>query len=189
MLTSQAAINMIRYYIASGVPIHEVSEKILDRCIAVNPAVYDLTMGGGAGCDNMTVIIVALLRGKTMQQWQSMIAQRWAALEKPPIVDVKPKEPEVSKSGGGCLCFTYETSDGPPAQGRARGDRPPNATFAPQPQMQQPTAKAEGTEMAALGQALHLDPKELEAILKRPMTLNDLNVTFVDIDHKFPLFD
>ena len=177
---------MIRYYIASGVPIHEVSEKILDRCIAVNPAVYDLTQGGGAGCDNMTVIIVALLRGKTMQQWQAMIAQRWAALEKPPIVEPKPKEPEISKSGG-CLCCTYETSDGPPIQGRAHGDRPPNAAFAPQPQMQQP--KAQGTEMAALGQGLNLDPKELEAILKRPMTLSDLNITFVDIDHKFPLFD
>lgn len=185
MLTSQAAINMIRYLLATGVPLHEVSERVLDRCLAANPAVYELTQGGGAGCDNMTVTLVALTKGKTMEEWQATIARRWNALEKPPIVEPKPKEPEVHTSG--CLCFTYETTDGPAFSGRARGDRPPPA-FVPQPQMQQPQAKAADTELSVLG-GVHLDPKELEALLKRPMTLEDINLTFFDIDHKFPVFD
>ncbi|KAI9012364.1 protein phosphatase 2C Ptc2 [Hyaloraphidium curvatum] len=182
VLTSQAAVTFVRYHLAQGVSIQDVSEKLLDRCIAVNPAVYELTHGGGAGCDNMTVIIVALLRGKTMQSWQSMIAQRWASLEKPPVVDHKPAPPSNKRTA--CLCFNFDSGDSapPPTQMRARGDRPP--VYAAQPQMQAP--KTEDMEMAAADGA---DAKEVEALMKRPMTVDDLNLTFIDIQwDKFPHF-
>lgn len=188
VLTSQAAVNLVRYLIASGVPLHEVAECVLDRCIALNPDVYELTQGGGAGCDNMTVMVVALLRGRTMQQWQQTVAARWAALEKPPVVDTKPPQPEVTKTG--FLCCTYETVEPGPAYGRARGDRPPPSAVAPQPQMHAPAPKGEAAGMElAIFDELHLDSKEIEALLKRPMTLNDLNLTFFDIEHKFPVFE
>lgn len=164
----------------------------MKRCIAVNPAVYELTHGGGAGCDNMTVIVVALTRGKSIAEWQSTIAKRWAALENPPIVGPEPVEKEVTKSG--FWCCTYEVAEGPTVQqGRARGDRPPIAGIQqPQPQMQIPVKEKvedKGVELAVLGEVFHLDPKELEIVLKRPMTLDDINLTFADIGHKFPHYE
>ena len=42
----------------------------MDNCLAPS------SDGGGYGCDNMTVIIVALLNGKTKEQWYDMIVER-----------------------------------------------------------------------------------------------------------------
>jgi protein phosphatase PTC2/3 len=42
----------------------------MDNCLAPS------SDGGGYGCDNMTVIIVALLHGKTKEQWYDMIVDR-----------------------------------------------------------------------------------------------------------------
>ena len=42
----------------------------MDNCLAPS------SDGGGYGCDNMTVIIVALLHGQTKDQWYDMIAER-----------------------------------------------------------------------------------------------------------------
>ena len=42
----------------------------MDNCLAPG------NEGGGYGCDNMTVIIVALLCGKSKDEWYDMVAQR-----------------------------------------------------------------------------------------------------------------
>ena len=42
----------------------------MDNCLAPS------SDGGGYGCDNMTVIIVALLHGKSREQWYDMIVDR-----------------------------------------------------------------------------------------------------------------
>lgn len=42
----------------------------MDNCLAPS------SDGGGYGCDNMTVIIVALLNGMTKDQWYDMVAER-----------------------------------------------------------------------------------------------------------------
>jgi hypothetical protein len=42
----------------------------MDNCLAPS------SDGGGYGCDNMTVIIVALLQGKTKEEWYDMVADR-----------------------------------------------------------------------------------------------------------------
>jgi len=42
----------------------------MDNCLAPS------SDGGGYGCDNMTVIIVALLHGKTKEEWYNMIIDR-----------------------------------------------------------------------------------------------------------------
>jgi len=31
---------------------------------------------GGIGCDNMTVVIVALLNGRTLEEWQEWVKKR-----------------------------------------------------------------------------------------------------------------
>lgn len=44
----------------------------MDNCLASNSET------GGVGCDNMTMAIVALLKGKTKQEWYQQIAERVA---------------------------------------------------------------------------------------------------------------
>ena len=42
----------------------------MDNCLASNSET------GGVGCDNMTMIVVGLLRGKTKDEWYQDIADR-----------------------------------------------------------------------------------------------------------------
>ena len=42
----------------------------MDNCLASNSET------GGVGCDNMTMIIVGLLKGKTKDEWYEEIAKR-----------------------------------------------------------------------------------------------------------------
>lgn len=44
----------------------------MDNCLASSSDT------GGVGCDNMTIVIVALLRGKTKEEWYDMIVKRVA---------------------------------------------------------------------------------------------------------------
>ena len=44
----------------------------MDNCLASNSDT------GGVGCDNMTVVIVALLNGKTKDEWYKVVAERVA---------------------------------------------------------------------------------------------------------------
>ena len=49
----------------------------MDNCLASNSET------GGVGCDNMTMIVVAFLRGKTKEEWYEEIARRVANGEGP----------------------------------------------------------------------------------------------------------
>jgi len=44
----------------------------MDNCLASNSET------GGVGCDNMTMVVVGLLRGKTKEEWYNTIAERVA---------------------------------------------------------------------------------------------------------------
>lgn len=46
--------------------------NMMDNCLAPN------SDAGGVGCDNMTMVIVGLLNGKTKTEWYDMIAKRVA---------------------------------------------------------------------------------------------------------------
>jgi len=67
----------------------------MDNCLAPT------SDGGGYGCDNMTVIIVGLLNGKTKEQWYDMVAERVSnkdgpvAAKKFGIAPVLPTEPFI----------------------------------------------------------------------------------------------
>jgi protein phosphatase 2C family protein 2/3 len=49
-----------------------ICENLMDNCLARTSDT------GGVGCDNMTVIIIGLLKGKTQEQWYDEIAARVA---------------------------------------------------------------------------------------------------------------
>lgn len=44
----------------------------MDNCLASNSET------GGVGCDNMTMTVIGLLKGKTKEEWYNMVADRVA---------------------------------------------------------------------------------------------------------------
>jgi protein phosphatase PTC2/3 len=70
-LSTQQAANAVRLLISQGKSLSEICETICDHCLAPD------TVGGvGIGCDNMTIMIVALLQGKTPEEWQAWVMDR-----------------------------------------------------------------------------------------------------------------
>ena len=60
----------MRRGIAAKQELSKIAENMMDNCLASNSET------GGVGCDNMTMIIVALLRGKSKDEWYQQIADR-----------------------------------------------------------------------------------------------------------------
>ena len=70
-LTTQQAASAVRYLISQGKDLGEICEIICDHCLAP-----DTIGGAGIGCDNMTILIVALLHGRTKEEWQAWVTDR-----------------------------------------------------------------------------------------------------------------
>jgi len=68
VLTSQQVVDSIRRQIASGASLQECCNRLLDASLS--------PVFGGIGCDNMSVIICALLQGKTLEEWTATIKER-----------------------------------------------------------------------------------------------------------------
>lgn len=69
-MTSEEVVDFVRREIAQGHPLDRVCEDLMDRCLAPDSEI------GGVGCDNMTVIIVGILCGKTREEWYETIKKR-----------------------------------------------------------------------------------------------------------------
>lgn len=69
---SQAVIEFVRRGIAAKQELHTICENMMDNCLASNSET------GGVGCDNMTMTVVALLRGKSKDEWYKQIGDRVA---------------------------------------------------------------------------------------------------------------
>ncbi|RMZ78437.1 hypothetical protein DV737_g3886, partial [Chaetothyriales sp. CBS 132003] len=70
--TSQAVIEFVRRGIAAKQELYRICENMMDNCLASNSET------GGVGCDNMTMIVIGLLNGKTKEEWYDMIGKRVA---------------------------------------------------------------------------------------------------------------
>jgi len=70
--SSQAVVEFVRRGIAAKQELHQICENMMDNCLASNSET------GGVGCDNMTMIVIGLLNGKTKEEWYEMIAKRVA---------------------------------------------------------------------------------------------------------------
>lgn len=84
-MTNQQVVDFVRDGIKQKKSLKEICEELMDECLADHSDI------GGVGCDNMTVIIVALLQGKTSDQWFEHIG------EKVPNRPVVRKEKDVLK--------------------------------------------------------------------------------------------
>lgn len=63
-LSSQEIVDIVRKKLAEGQSLGMICEGIMDQCLAESGDT------GGVGCDNMTIIITALLRGKSFDAWR-----------------------------------------------------------------------------------------------------------------------
>lgn len=70
-LTSQQVVDIIRLKVSQGKELSEIGEEICQCCLAP-----DTSSGSGIGCDNMTVLIIAILNGRTKQEWYDWITDR-----------------------------------------------------------------------------------------------------------------
>lgn len=70
--SSQAVVEFVRRGIAAKQELSKICENMMDNCIASNSET------GGVGCDNMTMIVIGLLRGKTKEEWYEEIGKRVA---------------------------------------------------------------------------------------------------------------
>ncbi|KAI7857112.1 phosphatase 2C-like domain-containing protein [Circinella umbellata] len=72
-MTNQQAVDFVREAIAAKTPLDEICEMMMDHCLAPDSEV------GGLGCDNMTLVIVGILNGQTVDEWYTSIANRVAS--------------------------------------------------------------------------------------------------------------
>lgn len=70
-LTSQQVVDFVRLQVAEGKELGDIAEIMCDHCLAP-----DTTSGAGIGCDNMTVLIVAILHGRTKEEWYQWVKDR-----------------------------------------------------------------------------------------------------------------
>ncbi|KNG79936.1 hypothetical protein ANOM_011744, partial [Aspergillus nomiae NRRL 13137] len=70
--SSQAVVEFVRRGIAAKQELYRICENMMDNCLASNSET------GGVGCDNMTMIIIGLLNGRTKEEWYNQIAERVA---------------------------------------------------------------------------------------------------------------
>jgi protein phosphatase 2C family protein 2/3 len=69
-LSSQQVVDFTRRAIANGDSLGKICENMMTKCLATDSET------GGIGCDNMTVVIVALLGGRTPEEWQKWVKER-----------------------------------------------------------------------------------------------------------------
>jgi protein phosphatase 2C family protein 2/3 len=72
-LNSQHVVDFVRREIAQEKPLNQICENMMEHCLAP-----DTHGAQGIGCDNMTILIVAILNGKTEEEWCAMIRDRVA---------------------------------------------------------------------------------------------------------------
>lgn len=70
-LTSQQCVDVVRLLISQGKDLPEIAEIVCELCLAP-----DTESGAGIGCDNMTMLVVALLNGKTKEEWSAWVTDR-----------------------------------------------------------------------------------------------------------------
>jgi len=98
--SSQAVVEFVRRGIAAKQELHAICENMMDNCLASNSET------GGVGCDNMTMVVVALLNGKTKEEWYNMVAER------------------VANGDGPCAPPEYAEFRGPGVHDRFHDDSP-----------------------------------------------------------------
>lgn len=68
-MSSQQVIDFVSNRISQGQSLAGICEALTDNCLATDSM-------NGIGCDNMTVLICAIVSGSSEEEWRSGIMQR-----------------------------------------------------------------------------------------------------------------
>lgn len=92
VLSSQKAISLVRRKIAERKDLGVICEEVMEQCCA-----KEAEGGGSLGRDNMTIVVVGLLHGRTKEAWYDWIASNVLrdGTATPPEVP-EPKEEQVT---------------------------------------------------------------------------------------------
>ncbi|KAI8075133.1 phosphatase 2C-like domain-containing protein [Gongronella butleri] len=69
-MSNQEVVDYVRAHLGLGHTVEEICEAMMDHCLAPE------TDMGSVGCDNMSVIIVGLLNGRTVDEWYKWVASK-----------------------------------------------------------------------------------------------------------------
>jgi len=121
VMTSQNAVDFIRRKAAEKRPLDKICEDLIDHCLAPD------SDWGGVGCDNMTLMVVAILNGRTLDQWYEWMAER---VEKKVGFNTPTWDelPNPFKSRGNASGTTLGNVSGP--AGNVPGSQAPEGGFA-----------------------------------------------------------
>ncbi|KAH6968413.1 phosphatase 2C-like domain-containing protein [Fusarium avenaceum] len=97
--SSQAVVEFVRRGIAAKQELDKICENMMDNCLASNSET------GGVGCDNMTMLIIGFLNGKSKDEWYEEIARRVANGDGPCA------PPEYAEFRGPGVHHNFEDSD------------------------------------------------------------------------------
>lgn len=82
-LSSQQVVDFVRLKVSEGKELNEIGKMLCDHCLApdMDPPPHVCDCGSvcrvrGIGCDNMTVVIVAILNGRTKEDWYTWVTDR-----------------------------------------------------------------------------------------------------------------
>ena len=70
-LSSQQSVDFVRRSIASGKSLPDICEDMMNHCLAP-----DNDRKSGIGMDNMTIIVLAFLHGRTEEEWMAWIKKK-----------------------------------------------------------------------------------------------------------------
>lgn len=68
-------VTFIRRGVAAKLSLGRICERLMERCLAQDSDI------GGVGCDNMTVVIAALLGGRSKEKWYEWVGRDVEPLE------------------------------------------------------------------------------------------------------------
>jgi protein phosphatase 2C family protein 2/3 len=69
-MTNQQVVNYVRQKLSERTRLEDICEQMMEDCLAPD------SDGGGVGCDNMSVMIIAILNGKTEEEWYEWMVER-----------------------------------------------------------------------------------------------------------------
>jgi protein phosphatase PTC2/3 len=82
-MSSQQVVDFVSLNVSEGKKLNEIGKMICDHCLApdMDPPPHDCDYVScsdpcrtrGIGCDNMTVVIVAILSGRTKEDWYTWV--------------------------------------------------------------------------------------------------------------------
>lgn len=70
-LSSQQVVDSVRRMIHDGTELADICESLMNMCLSPDASI-------AIGCDNMTVIVIALLNGRTKEEWYAWVKDRVA---------------------------------------------------------------------------------------------------------------